>query len=668
VHWPALPAMKACPVCQNAYPADQTICPSDGVRLEEVGGSAARICTGYEVIRLAGRGQLCDVYKAVRTASNQTYALKVLKAEWMEDPALVRNLKEAAFRSREFVHPYAARIEGLEQADGGRPVIVAEYVDGLTLRDLLAREGRLPVDRACSIAWQVASVLSALHEVGVVHQAIKPDSVMVITSPAGQLGSFEATEARRLSGSGERQPGDGANPAVGRARIGDGVKVLNCGLGAVAEARRRDIGHLSLKDGGNLVGDPRYFSPEQAVGKTASELDGRSDLYSLGLLLYEMLSGALPFPGGPPMETLLAHLLNLPRPLRAATSTVPEELNDLVLRLLAKNPASRPATASAVMEELERWAGLGASEPSMAASGEVASLTVAEEAEACSPASFSERTPPVPSPVAAFGDQGEKRLAPASPSRGSPPGEAGLSVDDFPLAPVRAAVAGATPASQVRRGTETRVPGSILALNQSGPPVATETVGVREYKWINRIAWSMVAIAAAATGWYYRGPLSSAAGQAWNNIAPLGKAKPAASGGSPSAMPAANHATSSPGTGLWSEGPSDLTSPSGSQAPSLGPAATAGQASGLESSRASQAAGGLGRGAVTPTASPEGERKSSAESVAEADRLFQAGEYDQAISLYQAALAADPNNEVLRRKIARARSAKAAEAKYLGDQ
>jgi serine/threonine-protein kinase len=209
-------------------------------------------------------------------------------------------------------------VDDIDEAEDGRPFIVMEFIQGKSLKKLIQEEAPLPVSRVCSIVKQVASALDAAHRLGMVHRDIKPDNIALTESPQGEL-----------------------------------VKVLDFGIAKVKEARPGAASGMTLTGTGVVIGTPQYMSPEQAKGKRGDKLDGRSDLYSLGVVIDEMLTAAIPFKADTTMEMLLAHMEKPPRPIRTLRPELDESIASLTTRLLEKDPARRPANAKALIEELE---------------------------------------------------------------------------------------------------------------------------------------------------------------------------------------------------------------------------------------------------------------------------------------------------------------------------
>lgn len=315
--------MKTCPTCQVSYPNNYAICPADGAALQEVGtwtdGSVIR--GKYQLLSKVGQGGMGAVYKAKHLAFDEVRAIKVIAPELVSDQLFVQRFKKEAVITRRLQHPNAVRVDDIDEAEDGRPYIVMEFIDGKSLKKLIREEGPLPVPRVCAIIKQAASALDAAHKLGMVHRDIKPDNIALVDGPDGET-----------------------------------VKVLDFGIAKVKEARMGDTSGMTLTGAGVVIGTPQYMSPEQAMGKKGDDLDGRADLYSLGVVMYQMLTADLPFRADTTMEMLLAHMQKPPAPINMMHPElqVPEAIADLAMRLLEKNRDMRPATGRALIEEIER--------------------------------------------------------------------------------------------------------------------------------------------------------------------------------------------------------------------------------------------------------------------------------------------------------------------------
>lgn len=327
--------MKICPTCQNSYPNAFNACPEDGTALVERGrwSDGAVICDKYRILCQLGQGGMGTVYKALHIDFEEPRALKVINPALMADDTFVKRFKHEAKITRKLQHPNAVRVDDIDEAEDGRPFMVMEYIEGQSLKKLIQDVGPLPAARTCSIIKQAASALGAAHELGMVHRDIKPDNIVLINSPRGEQ-----------------------------------VKVLDFGIAKVKEARLgAEAGAVTLTKVGEVIGTPQYMSPEQAMGKRGDELDGRSDLYSLGVVMYQMLSGDLPFKADTTMAMILAHLQTPPAPLATIHPElhIPAPLAAVVMRLLEKNRDLRPNNAVALIEALDRAEKMAADEPAM---------------------------------------------------------------------------------------------------------------------------------------------------------------------------------------------------------------------------------------------------------------------------------------------------------------
>src|SRR5258708_3709689 len=247
---------------------------------------------GYRVISRLGSGGMGEVYLAHDDKLDRPVALKLLSSHVHADPSHLRRFHQEAKAASSLNHPHILVIHDFGEIDG-RPFMVTEYVEGRTLRERL-RDGPLGIIEAVDIAIQVASALAAAHGRGIVHRDVKPENVMV--RPDGY------------------------------------VKVLDFGLAKPVSAAGAVIS--SLTEPGVVMGTPRYMSPEQARGLP---LDARSDVWSLGVVLHEMIAGTSPFSGRVLAEVLAAILEHAAPPLPGA----PPALGECITRALSKDPASR---------------------------------------------------------------------------------------------------------------------------------------------------------------------------------------------------------------------------------------------------------------------------------------------------------------------------------------
>ncbi len=257
-----------------------------------------------------------EVYLGEDIRLSRKVAIKVLPPDFTGDRERIRRFALEARAASSLNHPYILTIFDIGE-ENGRHFIASEFVEGLTLRQLLSA-GPMSVPDALDIAIQAASALSAAHDAGIVHRDIKPENII-------------------------RRP-DGY------------IKVLDFGLAKLTEATETDsmsgpTKSLLETEPGRVLGTIAYMSPEQARGL---KLDGRSDIFSLGVVLYELLSGARPFDGATSTDVLVALIEKQPERLSSKTSDIPKEVEDIVSKSLEKDAAARYQTASSMLRDLRR--------------------------------------------------------------------------------------------------------------------------------------------------------------------------------------------------------------------------------------------------------------------------------------------------------------------------
>jgi len=306
-----------CPKCDRQYDEALGTCPEDGedlVPLKDPDGIVGKTLDGrFDVKRLLGRGGMGSVYLAHQRSVDRQVALKVLKRDLLEDAQQVKRFIVEARAASRLENPHTITIYDFGRTEDGILYIAMEYLRGQSLRDRIQQAGSLPLDETLRIATEIAESLAEAHEHGIVHRDMKPENVML---------------ALRRSG-------------------GDTVKVLDFGI-----ARARSVsGGSAMTSTGVIMGTPPYMSPEMILGES---VDARADLYALGIMMYEMLSGLLPFRGDTPMQVLLQHLHSEPESLTlvAPQVDVPRSLHQLIWRCLAKDREHRPAHAQAFLDEL----------------------------------------------------------------------------------------------------------------------------------------------------------------------------------------------------------------------------------------------------------------------------------------------------------------------------
>ena len=319
--------MKYCDNCHSAYPDDFTICPRDQGSLRYASDLVpGMIIRGkYEILEKIGTGGMASVYRARHLAFGETVAIKLVGPKLAHDADFLKRFRTEAVVTRKLQHPNAVRVEDLDSTEDGRPFIVMEYVNGRSLREVIRTEGALALPRAVAIARQACSALAAAHAIGITHRDIKPDNILLTPSPGGEF-----------------------------------VKVLDFGIAKVKEGAFDTGEGYTPTQTGMVMGTPQYISPEQAMGKRGAEVDGRSDLYSLGVVLYEMVTGRLPFSSDTAMGMILHHLQTTPTPPQIARAdlSIPAPLSDLLMKALQKERDRRFASADEMLAALNAVAAL----------------------------------------------------------------------------------------------------------------------------------------------------------------------------------------------------------------------------------------------------------------------------------------------------------------------
>jgi serine/threonine protein kinase len=311
--------MLKCPRCSKQYPDDVHVCPLDLTPLHAdetvadviIDPLLRRVFDGkYRLDERLGGGGMGTVYRATHLLIDRPVAIKVLSQRFVGDSTAKQRFRREARAAGRMHHPNAVSVTDFGATADGYLYIVMELLEGQTLRDLLAREAPLDVARVVSIMLQTCAAVSAAHDVGLIHRDLKPANIFI--------------EQRSNT------------PAV--------VKVLDFGVAKFAVEEQADDDYQTLTQVGAIIGTPRYMSPEQCSG--SGSVTPASDVYSLGIILYEMLSGVVPFNAETPLAIALRHVSQPPRPLREIVPDVPEKLEAIAHQALAKRPGDRFADAN----------------------------------------------------------------------------------------------------------------------------------------------------------------------------------------------------------------------------------------------------------------------------------------------------------------------------------
>ncbi|MGC2389918.1 MAG: serine/threonine-protein kinase, partial [Candidatus Acidiferrum sp.] len=262
----------------------------------------------YEIVRLLGQGGMGAVYQAHDRELERQVAVKVIRADMAANPEILRRFKQELILARQITHKNVIRIFDLGQADGIK-FITMEYIEGENLQSVLRRKKKLDPAEAANIIAQVCRALEAAHAEGVIHRDLKPQNIMLDKSGRAYVMDF----------------------GIARSMLGAGMTQT-----------------------GALIGTPDYMSPEQAKGQT---LDARSDLFSVGIIFYEILSGQVPFDADTTMGKLWKRTNEPARPLGELDKAIPQPLSDIVRKCLEIDPQKRFGSTTELLQQIEIWQG-----------------------------------------------------------------------------------------------------------------------------------------------------------------------------------------------------------------------------------------------------------------------------------------------------------------------
>jgi tRNA A-37 threonylcarbamoyl transferase component Bud32 len=296
---------RVCPICGVRYPAEFKVCPRDASELADIAEREQDELVGttlsqtYSIVRVIGEGGMGRVYEARHTRmATKRFAIKMLHPEFARQPEVISRFQREAEAVAAIQSPYVVGVYDVDRTGDGRPFMVGEFLEGAELGALIADSGRMPVGQAVRVVRQICKALGSAHTQGVIHRDMKPENVFLT--------------------------GDMAHPVA---------KVIDFGISKIG-----DSPGTALTKTGMIMGTPSYMAPEQARGE---HVDHRADIYAVGAILYAAVTGKRPFDRGDPTATLMAVLTEDPARPRSIDPTIPEPLELVIQRAMAKSPADR---------------------------------------------------------------------------------------------------------------------------------------------------------------------------------------------------------------------------------------------------------------------------------------------------------------------------------------
>lgn len=314
------PKVKKCPACNEEYQdTNLVVCPKDRTMLltpqkDELIGQILN--DRYKVVEEVGRGGMSAVYKGIHELMDRTVAIKVLLPQLVSDQISIKRFQQEAQAASHLQHPNVITVYDYGFVASGQPYLVMDFLEGESLSDIIRRDKQVPVKRMIPIFMQACEALEHAHQKGVIHRDLKSSNIMLI--------DFEGKK--------------------------DFVKVVDFGIAKLMPSSGKQSQNLTQT--GEVFGSPIYMSPEQCM---AQSLDARSDIYSMGAMMYESLTGQPPLMGNSIIDTMQMHMSTPPKPFRESRPDldIPEALERVVLKALAKKPEQRYQSMQELRDALE---------------------------------------------------------------------------------------------------------------------------------------------------------------------------------------------------------------------------------------------------------------------------------------------------------------------------
>lgn len=309
--------MKYCPICKVCYDNAEDRCQKDRIFLIEAFPGPRVVDTKYRIDALIGQGGMGAVYRAMHLELDRSVALKIVLPDFVSSGETLERFRREARAAARLNHPSVITIYDFGVLDNGRAYLAMELLSGKSLREEVEIKGILSPSRALEILQPVCGAVQAAHNAGVIHRDLKPDNIVLERNELGV----------------------------------EIIKVVDFGIAKLREAAGTNAMNLNLTGPGLVMGTPHYMSPEQCKGE---ELDPCSDIYSLGVMLYEMLCGHVPFDAPTPSAVIIQHAIDPPRRLSLIRKDIKPELEAVVMKALMKSRAARQQSVKELCSELEK--------------------------------------------------------------------------------------------------------------------------------------------------------------------------------------------------------------------------------------------------------------------------------------------------------------------------
>lgn len=308
--------MRYCPICKQCYDDTEMRCGKDGLYLVEAFPGSRVVGGKYRIDALLGQGGMGSVYRATHLELDRIIALKIVLPDFVANTETLERFRQEARASARLNHPNVISVYDFGILPTGQAYLAMELLSGHSLREEIERKITLPPERIIEVLGPVCHAVNAAHTAGVIHRDLKPDNIIIETTDRGE----------------------------------ELIKVVDFGIAKLKERSGITAAPTNLTEPGLVMGTPHYMSPEQCRGE---ELDACSDIYSLGITMYEMLVGHVPFDAPTPSAVIIQHAIDPPPPLRRLRPDIPEEIERVILRALAKGREYRQQSTVQLLEEFE---------------------------------------------------------------------------------------------------------------------------------------------------------------------------------------------------------------------------------------------------------------------------------------------------------------------------